>query len=179
MLDGIDEWGHTDRDIIVPNAHDEPSCPLLRIPSTIDHSTKFIRGNTGLGARIRSLTRHQFLGSTPKCAYSSSGRSFQLSRTTWNMLLTWSSSVSIFILFCTQIISADILPRADKHPKDPDPACTVTNPTTGEFFDLRPLIRRASDKLSDTVFVLIVELIGVLTDKITDIISLLIYVNLY
>lgn len=36
--------------------------------------------------------------------------------------------------------------RADKSKKEPDPDCTVTNPTTGEFFDLRPLIRRESDK---------------------------------
>ena len=43
-------------------------------------------------------------------------------------------------------VSGNLLKGAEKVIKEPDPECTVTNPTTNEFFDLRPLIRREKDK---------------------------------
>ena len=49
------------------------------------------------------------------------------------------------ILFST-VSSTDLFARAEPPKKDPDPDCTVTNPTTGEFYDLRPLIRKESHK---------------------------------
>jgi hypothetical protein len=93
------------------------------------------------------------------------------------MLLSTSSSLSILllcgILFDT-VSSTDLLPRADTPKKDPDPECTTTHPTTGEFYDLRPLIRRTSDKFPPTFFDFadVVETIGLLMDEIMDIISL-------
>ena len=51
----------------------------------------------------------------------------------------------ILYLLCLHTVSSAILPLADK-PKAPDPECTVTNPNSGEFFDLRPLIRKDKEK---------------------------------
>jgi len=65
------------------------------------------------------------------------------------MFLSTSSPLFILVLcgvLYGSVSSTDLLPRADSAKKDPDPECTVTNPTTGEFYDLRPLIRRSSDK---------------------------------
>jgi hypothetical protein len=63
------------------------------------------------------------------------------------MLPSSASPLSIFLLLLVIFdrISPVLSMRADKQ-KEPDPECTVTNPSTGEFFDLRPLIRRESDK---------------------------------
>jgi hypothetical protein len=65
-------------------------------------------------------------------------------------MLVSTSALSIFIsvfLFFSRA-SAEPLPRVEKPNKEPvpDPPCTKTNPSTGEFYDLRPLIRRESDK---------------------------------
>jgi len=54
-------------------------------------------------------------------------------------------SLALFLLVLDGV-SASLLSRAEKTPKVPDPDCTVTNPATKEFFDLRPLIRHESDK---------------------------------
>ena len=64
------------------------------------------------------------------------------------MLVSISSSLSIFVLFLlfSDRVVSSLLPRTDKPKKEPDPDCTTTNPSTGEFFDLRPLIRHESDK---------------------------------
>ena len=61
------------------------------------------------------------------------------------MLLKTGSSLLILLLFLANAASATLEPRAEK-PKEPDPECTVTHPVTGEFYDLRPLIRHESDK---------------------------------
>ena len=43
-------------------------------------------------------------------------------------------------------VSGESVKRAEKPLKELDPECTVTHPVTGEFYDLRPLIRHKSDK---------------------------------
>jgi hypothetical protein len=62
------------------------------------------------------------------------------------MKLTLSTSLPVFLLFLLDSVSASLIERADKPTKDPDPECTVTNPLTNEFYDLRPLIRHGSDQ---------------------------------
>jgi hypothetical protein len=63
------------------------------------------------------------------------------------MRLTRCSSLSVYAaLFLLDHVSATSVARADKPHKDPDPDCTVTNPLTNEFYDLRPLIRHEADK---------------------------------
>jgi hypothetical protein len=62
------------------------------------------------------------------------------------MMLPKSPTLPIFLLLLLDNVSGTLLPRAEKTPKARDPHCTVTNPVTKEFFDLRPLIRKASDK---------------------------------
>src|SRR5215471_9296695 len=64
------------------------------------------------------------------------------------MLVSISSSLSIFVLFLlfSDRVVSNLLPRTDKPKKEPDPDCTATNPSNGEFFDLRPLIRCESQK---------------------------------
>jgi len=65
------------------------------------------------------------------------------------MLLTASRPLCLSILLAISLVdrvSGDLADRAEKVIKEPDPECTVTNPTTNEFFDLRPLIRSGPDK---------------------------------
>jgi hypothetical protein len=64
----------------------------------------------------------------------------------YDMKLTLSTSLPVFLLVLLDSVSASLLQRADKPTKDPDPECTVTNPLTNEFYDLRPLIRHGSDQ---------------------------------
>ena len=64
------------------------------------------------------------------------------------MLLPTSCSLPIFLLILLDGVSASLLTRAEKTPKAPDPDCTVTNPVTKEFFDLRPLVRTEDDKFA-------------------------------
>ena len=54
-------------------------------------------------------------------------------------------SILLLCLLCLHTVHSAMLPYAEQE-RDPDPECTVTNPTTGEFFDLRPLIRRDKEK---------------------------------
>ena len=68
--------------------------------------------------------------------------------TSWTMGASMPQQLSLCLVLCLlflHAVSSAMLPLADK-PKDPDPECTVTNPTTGEFFDLRPLIRKDKEK---------------------------------
>jgi hypothetical protein len=89
-----------------------------------------------------------------------------------------SSSLPVFLLLLFDNVYANLIPRADKPPKDPDPECTVTNPLTNEFYDLRPLIRHGSDQ-----YPLILEMdlyigrIGIYLDMIMDVTLLSISVN--
>src|SRR5436190_24317742 len=100
------------------------------------------------------------------------------------MLMSISTSLLLYLFFffliCDRVSSSNVA-RADKPKKEPDPDCTATNPATGEFFDLRPLIRRGSDKsgFHEAITDIYTELIGKLTVMTTDIISLLIYASLY
>jgi len=55
-------------------------------------------------------------------------------------------SLSMLALVLLDHASAGLVSRADKPHKEPDPDCTVTNPATNEFYDLRPLIRHEADK---------------------------------
>jgi hypothetical protein len=55
-------------------------------------------------------------------------------------------SLSVLLLLFVNNVSSSLLSRAEKPVKDQDPECTVTHPVTGEFYDLRPLIRHESDK---------------------------------
>jgi hypothetical protein len=57
-----------------------------------------------------------------------------------------SLSLPVFLLLLLDSVCANLIPRAEKPPKEPDPECTVTNPLTNEFYDLRPLIRHGSDQ---------------------------------
>jgi hypothetical protein len=54
-------------------------------------------------------------------------------------------SILLLCLLCLHSVSGAMLSYAEPK-KDPDPECTVTNPSTGEFFDLRPLVRRDKEK---------------------------------
>ena len=62
------------------------------------------------------------------------------------MVLSWPLSSALCLILVVQKISASNVVRAEHSPDAGYPECTVTNPATKEFFDLRPLIRRESDK---------------------------------
>src|SRR5579859_8193591 len=51
-----------------------------------------------------------------------------------------------FLFLLLDNVSGSLEPRVQNAPKVDDPECTVTNPVTNEFFDLRPLIRKEADK---------------------------------
>jgi hypothetical protein len=57
-----------------------------------------------------------------------------------------SSSLPVLLLLLLNNVAALLQERAERTPKAADPRCTVTNPLTKEFYDLRPLTRHESDK---------------------------------
>ncbi|KAH8153224.1 uncharacterized protein LAJ45_02811 [Morchella importuna] len=67
----------------------------------------------------------------------------------------WSTSPALFALFSAlvQVSAAADAPTAPETPGNSDPPCTATSPTSGNFFDLRPLIRTTEKKSADTDWV--------------------------
>lgn len=68
----------------------------------------------------------------------------------------WSTSPALFALFSAllvQVSAAADAPTVPETPGNSDPPCTATSPTSGNFFDLRPLIRTAGNKARDTDWV--------------------------
>jgi len=99
------------------------------------------------------------------------------------MLLTASRPLCLSILLAISLVdrvSGDLADRAEKVIKEPDPECTVTNPTTNEFFDLRPLIRSGPDKWDSFIVntIWLQELTGILMARIIFITLHWIYASL-